>query len=136
MFINMSDRLSLEQQIKKILDRFLRNSDQDGECKLWRGKARNSSGRYGRVCLTYPGDGQPKAVQTSVSRAVYVLDRRRPDILQNPEAGDVSHRCLNTLCINPRHLTLESRVLNSQRRSCQQGIKEACSCVPPCILQT
>lgn len=129
----MSTRKSTDTQIKERLDGFLANTTASGECKIWSGKARESSGFYGRVCLSYPGPGQPKSVQTSVSRAVYVLDKQKPELLRNPEAGDVSHRCDNPLCINPDHLTLESRVANSQRRTCHSD-STCLGCIPPCII--
>ena len=129
----MSDRPSNEAKIQKMLRRFLLNTEKQGDCLLWKGRSRDSTGRYGRVCLTYPGEGMPKSVQTSVSRAVYVLEHRLPDLLRNSEAGDVSHLCTNQLCINPRHLTLETRAANCQRRACHQGRNMACVCVPPCM---
>lgn len=130
----MSTRMSPESTIEARLAGLLANTRANGSCKIWNGTARDSAGIYGRVCLSYPGPGQPKSVQTSVSRAVYVLDRRKPDILRNSKAGDVSHRCNDPLCIEPTHLTLERREVNDQRRTCHRD-KTCLGCIPPCIIQ-
>ena len=129
----MSTRKNTDTQIKRDSMAFWPIQQRVGECKIWSGKARGVFRFYGRVCLSYPGPGQPKSVQTSVSRAVYVLDKQKPELLRNPEAGDVSHRCDNPLCINPDHLPLESRVANSQRRTCHSD-STCLGCIPPCII--
>jgi hypothetical protein len=125
---------SIEKKIQDRLDTFLKNTTPNGACKIWNGKARNGSGFYGRVCLTYPGY---TAVQTTVSRAVYVLDQRAPNLLgAHHEEGEVSHRCNRPLCIEPTHLTLEKKPANDQRRTCHNLLKRCRGCHPPCIIKS
>lgn len=118
----------LEQSIERKLTCILRNTILENTCLIWQGKSR--AGQYGRVCFQYPGQG-PGSVQMSVSRAVFILHHRRPDLVGGGE-GDVSHRCQRPLCINLKHLTLESRSANTQRRTCKRD-GSCYGCQPPCI---
>lgn len=131
----MADRLPPDVKIERLIRHFLDNTVAAQECLIWQGKARTPKPNklYGRVHIKYPGEGWPRAVQSTVHRVVYALVKRRPDIIKNVNAGDVSHLCGEHLCINPDHLTLENHADNCQRRTCH-GMMAACSCQPPCYL--
>ncbi len=86
---------------------------------------------YRRCHLTYPGE---LSVNTTLHRAVYILEKRDPSLIRNKSAGEVSHRCGNKTCINIRHLVLEQPSANSLRRSCHRD-RRCYGCSPSCIIR-
>lgn len=62
------------------------------------------------------------AIQTHV----FVFLYHRP-MQRVPDGMDVSHRCGNSLCCRPSHLTAESRDVNLSRRTCAGIIYETIS---------
>ena len=88
----------------------LANPDDPDGCWLWTGPRR---GHYGCLCVRIPGGGRATKPKTiSAHRAM--LEEYHDIVFPFDEAG---HLCFNTMCINPRHLEVQTQVFNlGQRR--------------------
>jgi hypothetical protein len=122
---------------KKIDGIIKRCTENGGDCLMWpvsstRGKTTTSDG-YGRVKLTYPGFPR-STVETTVHRAIFILMERRPDLIKNKPAGDISHLCHRKRCVRREHLVLESHTANMLRNECQVLEKCQCGQSPLCIV--
>ena len=124
------DGMTVEQRILSKLQCIYEKSARNGDCLLAVVGSRNKDGYY-RYHLRYPGH---REVYTSLPRAVYILEHRRPDLMRNVHAGEVSHRCGEKTCVEVRHLVLESSSLNKRRITCH-GTQKCNGCSPPCILK-
>ena len=123
-----NDKPSAESQIKRKLKSIYNKSGVVGGCLVPAGGSETGKG-YLRYHLRYPGTGE---VNTTMHRAVFVLEHRRPDLLRNSDAGEVSHRCGNKRCVQINHLVLETSAANNSRRNCHDE-GHCFDCQPPCI---
>ncbi len=117
--------------VAKKLQKIMSRVEPRGSClEYYKG---TTKGNYGRYHMCYPYEGQSFKAQMTASRAVYILEKRRPDMVGEPDTGHVSHLCHNSRCVNIEHLHLEHPSSNEQRKACK--IKRECqgSCNPPCI---
>ena len=121
----MSDDQKIGPKLERIYNRC--HSTKYG-CKVFTGLS--TAQRYGRYHLTYPGAG---SVNTTVHKAVYILERREPDLMRDKEGRHVSHLCGIKLCTNIRHLVLENASKNRFRFNCQKQSK-CDGCQPPCVI--
>jgi hypothetical protein len=123
------DGMSDEAKIKCKLDRIYMKCHRKGDCLLVHSGCKNKYG-YFRYHLRYPGHGE---VNTTLHRAVFILEGRQPTLIRNTAAGEVSHRCGEKSCVEVRHLKLESSTANKKRIGCHSS--EKCDgCSPPCII--
>ena len=81
------------------------------ECMLFKGSSRDKEG-YGRMRYSVPGIGRQK--ETSVHRMSKMLECRNLTLGE----GDASHICHNKLCINPKHISIETNIVNNNRKAC------------------
>ena len=97
--VYVSAALSDEEQIKRKLKTIYEKCRiTNNDCLLFNGST--TKGRYGRYCMTYPGPGWKRKANTTVHKAVYVLETRRPELLGTTDGGEVSHLCGVKLCSN------------------------------------
>ncbi len=82
----------------------------NGQCILWT-SCRDKSG-YGRINLKI--NGQWKNWRTHRLSFLLYHNLQPTDLLNK----DVSHLCHNESCIEPAHLSLESREINNERKGC------------------
>lgn len=88
------------------------------DCRIWKGprKPPTRAGKvYGYSTLKLPGDTKRK--KRYAHRIAYMYAHR----LLEDQLGKnkhVSHRCHNTLCVNPEHLSLEDPAVNNARTLC------------------
>jgi hypothetical protein len=106
-----SDEEKIRVKLAKIYSQF----EPHNGCMLPTNKRATMANGYLRYFLRYPGEGP---CNTTLHRAVYVLEKRAPEVLRNKAAGQVSHRCGNKTCINISHLVLEQPSQNCDRRRC------------------
>ena len=104
----------IAERLDGIYRRF--KTDQNG-CMIPRETGKTTTGGYGRCFLRYPGHDP---VNTTLHRAVYILEKRQPNLIRNKGAGEVSHRCGNKTCVQVGHLILESHSENCLRRRCHE----------------
>ena len=104
--------------------------DQNG-CKVPKASGGSTREGYGRCFLRYPGYGP---VNTTLHRAVYMLEKRQPELIRNVAAGEVSHRCGNKCCVEINHLILESPAENCLRRRCHADGRCYGGHREPCII--
>lgn len=126
-----SDKPSIDMQIRNKLGRIYSKFVYKDECLVPKdGKSPTmTKDGYLRYHLRYPG---AVPVYTTLHRAVFILEKRKPEMIRNRTAGDVSHLCGKKSCINIEHLCIETASLNSYRRGChQQG--RCFGCEPPCV---
>ena len=124
-----SDAMSDDQKICRKLEKIYRRCHPtEYGCKVFAGST--TAQGYGRYHLTYPGAG---SVNTTVHKAVYILERKEPDLIRDREGRQVSHLCGTKLCTNIEHLVLENASKNRFRCSCQKQNK-CDGCQPPCII--
>lgn len=103
-------------------------------CKVWVGCCDKHG--YGRKRIKWP-DGSSSV--EGVHRVAYMLEHRllkdQVDRLSAAGVVEVSHICNNKLCINARHLVLETHEENMSRNHCfaRHGIF-ACWHLPACLL--
>ena len=118
------------------LEKLLQNAKPVGSIGCLEYGIGKTKGNYGRYHMCYPsfepGMKSFKA-QMTASRAVYILTKRRPDMIGEPGTGHVSHLCHNPRCVNIAHLHLESPAANCRRQTCQFNKKCQGSCDPACI---
>ena len=124
------DSMTDQEKILSKLQFIYQKCDKNGTCLLvgvgsltWNG--------YHRYHLRYPGH---REVNTTLQRAVYILEHRRPDLIRNVDAGEVSHRCGEKACVEVQHLLLESSSDNKKRIVCHNN-KKCGGCTPPCIIR-
>ena len=87
----------------------------NNECILWHGTLKSGkTPQYGIIHIKF--DGAWKTVL--VHRLQYMLNMHM-HYLDLDSDMDVSHRCHNSLCINPAHLSYEPRFINNNRMSCK-----------------
>jgi hypothetical protein len=79
------------------------------ECWKWLGCTRRPDGKYGRVTFTHRGVKQT----VGAHRASYIAYEETFDL-----PHDISHLCHMGLCVNPKHLSHEDRVVNLSRVEC------------------
>ena len=127
-----SDSPGTEDKIKSKLSFIYERCVREGECLIVCGRSTTRNG-YPRHHLRYPGHGE---VNTTLHRAVFILEERRPDLIRNPSAGEVSHRCGVKTCVEMRHLVLESSADNNRRKDCHAARECYHGCLPPCIIRT
>lgn len=78
-------------------------------CWIWVGRTDGKrGGEYGRMNVRR--DGKHKTVQPHREMEELLIGRKLC-----PETETIDHLCTNTLCINPDHWVLVTRVVNSQR---------------------
>ena len=99
-------------------------------CRIVDGRGATTRDGYRRCFLRYPGE---RPVNTTLHRAVFIMENRDPSLIRNKAAGEVSHRCGNKACITIGHLVLEQPSQNSNRRSCHRDGR-CYGCLPPCII--
>ena len=122
--------------VKRKLDKILSKTKSVGPIGCLEYSVGTTRGKYGRYHMTYPPiepQGSSFKAQMTASRAVYILHKRRPDMVGEPGTGHVSHLCHNPKCVNIEHLHLESQIANERRKPCQ--FKKECqgTCDPVCI---
>jgi hypothetical protein len=126
----MSDVLSVDVLIANKLKKIYKGCDENKDgCLIFQG-SRNNRG-YGRYHLTYPRWG---TVNTTVHRAVYILEKRSPELIRDHDKGEISHLCGMKLCVQIKHLRLESGSDNMHRHSCHKDEKSYLGCHPPCVI--
>ena len=118
----------IEDRLKSI---YRRCSDDSNGCKMLQGGESSTKGGYGRCLLKYPGYCP---VNTTLHRAVFILEHRRPELIRNKAAGEVSHRCGRKLCMQIHHLILESPAENCLRRRCHEDGECYGDHREPCII--
>lgn len=129
--IRSSDGMTDDEKIESKLHRIYHKCTRHGHCLVVdEGSSKNNSG-YFRYLLIYPGY---RGVNTTMHRAVYVLEKRRPDIIRNHSAGHVSHLCGTKSCVEISHLVLESSADNNRRITCHESRICSGGCSPPCII--
>ena len=126
----LSDGMTEEGKIKAKLEQIYKRCDRDQECLMVREGSQTKTG-YFRYHLRYPGH---REVNTTLHRAVYILERRQPDLIRNQAAGEVSHRCGEKMCVEKSHLHLEMPVDNTRRIDCHSS-RTCGGCSPPCIIR-
>ena len=99
-------------------------------CLLMQEGSQTKSG-YPRYHLRYPEHGE---VNTTLHRAVYIMEHRRPELIRNQAGGEVSHRCGQKACVKLDHLVLETSAKNNYRKECHR-CKKCYGCSPPCIIR-
>ena len=108
-----------------------------GGCLLWTGAAtgKGKDNRYGVKAVTNIELGL-KNKSISVHRLVYLFKHYDTRILHSKENKlEVSHLCHTTLCANSDHLTLETRSINAERRTCNLMRHCTKAHVPFCLFQ-
>ena len=119
-----------DQKIHSKLRFIYQKCHRNGVCLLVGVGSRTRNG-YPRYHLRYPGY---REVNTTLPRAVYILEHRRPELIRNVDAGEVSHRCGEKACVEVQHLLLESPSDNKKRIICHSH-KRCGGCSPPCIIR-
>lgn len=76
-------------------------------CWVWTGRTCGNRWPYGRLNKRINGE----LVTVAAHRE---MEQQFHDAPLDPETQTIEHRCGNTLCINPDHWTLETRVENSK----------------------
>ena len=118
----------IEDRLKSIYGRF---KDAPNGCKVPQDRGSLTKEGYGRCLLRYPGHDR---VNTTLHRAVYILEKRQPELIRNKAAGEISHRCGNKVCVQIDHLILESPAENCLRRRCHDDGKCYGGHREPCII--
>ncbi len=125
----------LDSIVQEKLDKILQKTVLTGPTGCLEYGVGKTKGNYGRYHMSYPTleAGTSLKAQMTAHRAVYILSKRRPDMIGEPGTGQVSHLCHNPRCVNIAHLHLESPAANCQRQACQ--LKKKCQgfCDPACI---
>ena len=105
-------------------------------CHIWTGAVSGKRGyyeggsRYGAVKWTHPVS-KDKIVLNAHVVSFYFSSGLLPC---NVNHVDISHRCHDTLCVNPEHLSREPHRVNLDRRKCRR-VKSCHSHGdhPPCL---
>ena len=84
------------------------------ECWKWGAAIKQGSGNYGKVQFAI--DHIP--YNTTAHRAMYVAVHKT---LPQDLPLDISHLCHEGLCVNPKHLVHEDRIVNLARRNCKES---------------
>ena len=123
------DGMNDEEKIRHKLSLIYKKCERDEECLIVKEGSTTRLG-YMRHHLRYPGH---RDVNTTLHRAVYILENRQPRLIGDKDAGDVSHRCGRKECVEITHLVLESRAENTARRKCHRS-KSCNGCSPSCVI--
>ena len=129
----------LSYRLDKKVNDIVKRCTEVGDCLLWperssQGKSSCTLDGYGRIRLSYPGLPGGSGIETTVHRAMFILLERRPDLIKNKSAGDISHLCHKKRCVRRNHLVLESRSANMLRNECLGLEKCQCGQFPACIV--
>ena len=105
----------------------------NGSCQIWTGYARyRNKVWYGEVKAYISPWQEGRENKVSVHRLAYFL--HNPEHIGQP--GDCSHRCHNSLCINPAHICLEPHFVNNNRQTCiGTNICLGHATYPACLLE-
>ena len=85
---------------------------ENGECVLWCGSVK--AGGYGVINVKLSKTSPWRSIV--VHRVSFMMHNNTPHLDKH---GDVSHLCHNSLCINPKHLSLEPHHINNNRQFCK-----------------
>jgi len=100
----------LDRMMKKIASSASSKDPLTG-CKIWTGKPTKNGYARTRTC-----DKEEKVPSTVFY--VHRLVKKDSDRKTLLAGKDVSHLCHNRLCVNPKHLTVETRKQNNERKVC------------------
>lgn len=125
-------------QIAGLISKIDQNVQNSKGCQMWstnfavnqRERGLTRGPKYGRLKVKWP-DGRKKIYLAH--RFMYMLHHGIEHI---PPELHVSHRCHNSLCINPEHLSLEPPFINNSRQICKNLTPSACQkhgVYPECI---
>ena len=98
-----------ENDANALRQRILSRTRLDGECHVWTGDIHKSG--YGLFKFTSPKNHKRMTVR--VHRFLFYLYG-----FPCMTGRDVSHLCHNKACVNVNHLSLETRAINNQRKTC------------------
>ena len=105
-------------------DKLRERSVADGRgCRVWRGartQSKPGAPPYGIIRTKPPGATNRKALRVHVLAYVTSDISARRTIMRK-KTCDVSHICHTSLCIDPSHLSVESRSINNCRRTCRSN---------------
>jgi len=96
----------------------------NGACILWAGCRKKvvggiNSGSYGVISVKFKHGATYKWQVMRVHRLAYMLHVRS----EIPRHMHCSHLCHSILCVNVHHLTIETGIVNSNRRRCAKENK-------------
>lgn len=90
------------------------------DCVLWTGSTDRNG--YGRIKVTWlKPDGSTASTTERAPRIAMMLKldfNSKFDFQQYAATLEVSHLCHQRLCVNPAHLSLEPRTINTERVHC------------------
>ena len=102
----------------------------NSECLIWTAGTTGEKVKYGAVKVTF-SCGNRRTMKAH--RFACMLFHRQTFLAAHLDA---SHLCHNSLCVNPEHISLEPRSVNSQRNSCKiTGICSSHGIYPACLLR-
>lgn len=96
------------------------------ECWPWQGKKVDG---YGIQSVVWPASGKRR--EMNVARVVLII---KLGTFLEADSGDSSHLCHTRDCCNPKHIVLESRSLNCERKHCRAQGRCTKAHEPYCIL--
>ena len=120
-FVKDAAIMSYEEYINNLRQKILKKTRNVGElgCREWTG---GTTGKYGYI--RYYNYRAPVSKVVGVHRLQYMIESRNFDL--DPKIT-VSHRCHNTLCVAPEHLSYEPSIINSNREICKDSIPKKCT---------
>ena len=80
-------------------------ADESTDCVKFMGVTKKG---YGRIRRKFGG----KLKDFYTHRIAKIVD------MEDPNIGDCSHLCHQKLCVNPKHISVESKVVNNHRKYC------------------
>ena len=108
-------------------------------CVIWSG-SKTTNGHYGKKRVTWP-DGYRETAKVHKLVMMTILKKRvkrhipiLATVNDKKVKLEVSHICHSSLCVNPKHLLLETHERNMERRTCR--VQKLCTQThhPICIM--
>lgn len=94
--------------------RILKNIRVDGPHNCWICDLGGVTRKYSSLSIRLPWEGDKKTESTH--KYSYMLHNKK---FHFEDGEEVSHRCHQRHCVNPEHLSLESKEINRERNMCR-----------------